>query len=134
LAYDLSQRGYHVEANELSPSMAAAASSVLRNETYGIFHPYVLDAMSNEVDSKQRFGSVSFPDTSINGFSAEVPGSLSYTVGSFVGENDDYYQRQRAGYFDAVVSSSSTATIHTQLKNLLLFIVIYMYTNFISLL
>jgi SAM-dependent methyltransferase len=134
LDYDLSQRGYHVEANELSPSMAAAASSVLRNETYGIFHPYVLDAMSNEVDSKQRFGSVSFPDTSINGFSAEVPGSLSYTVGSFVGENDDYYQRQRAGYFDAVVSSSSTATIHTQLKNLLLFIVIYMYTNFISLL
>jgi hypothetical protein len=134
LAYDLSQRGYHVEANELSPSMAAAASSILRNETRGTLHPYVLDAMSNEVDSKRRFGSVSFPDTSINRF-FDIRGSLSYTVGSFVGENDDYYQRQRAGHFDAVVSS--TVTIHTQLENWLLFIIIYIYiyiyTNFISL-
>merc|ERR1711971_301196 len=28
LAYDLSRRGYHVEANEISPSMAVAASTV----------------------------------------------------------------------------------------------------------
>ena len=124
LAYDLSQRGYHVEANELSPSMAAAASSILRKETRGIVHPYVLDAMSNEVDSKRRFGSVSFPDTSINGI-FDVRGSLSYTVGSFVGENDDYYQRQRVGHFDAVVSS--TMTVHTQLEKLLLLNIVHIY-------
>jgi len=105
LAYDLSQKGYHVEANELSPSMAAAASSVLRNETSGTFHPYALDAMSNEVDSKHRFDFVSFPDISINGPEEGVRGSLSYTVGDFVGGNDQYYyQRQRAGHFDAVVT------------------------------
>jgi len=105
LAYDLSRRGHHVEANELSPSMAAAASSVLRNQTSGTFHPYVLDAMSNEVDSKRRFDFVSFPDISINDPEESVRGSLSYTVGDFVGENDQYYyRRQRAGHFDAVVT------------------------------
>jgi SAM-dependent methyltransferase len=116
LAFDLFQRGYNVEANELSPSMAAAASSVLRNQISGSFHPYVLDGMANEVDSEIRFDSVHFPDIPIQAFSSidnqnglvnEITGrgSLSYTVGDFVGNDDYYYRRQRVGHFDAIVSS-----------------------------
>ena len=105
LAYDLYQRGYRVEANELSPSMAAAASSILHEQASGTFHPYVLDGMANEVDSERRFDTLRFPDISIQGNSN---GSLSYTVGDFVGNNDFYYQRQRIGYFDFVVSSISS--------------------------
>jgi hypothetical protein len=116
LAYDLFLRGYNVEANELSSSMAAAASSVLRNQISGNFHPYVLDGMANEVDSERRFDSVRFPDIPIqiiasldnqNGSVGESngSGSLSYTVGDFVGNDDYYYRRQRVGQFDAIVSS-----------------------------
>ena len=116
LAYDLFRRGYNVEANELSSSMAAAASSVLRNQISGNFHPYVLDGMANEVDSERRFDSVRFPDIPIqaiasldnqNGLVDESngSGSLSYTVGDFVGNDDYYYRRQRVGHFDAIVSS-----------------------------
>ena len=115
LAYDLYQRGYNVEANELSPSMAAAACSVLRNQISGSFHPYVLDGMANEVDSARRFGSVHFPDvhietiTTIDGTNSlenesSRRSSLSYTVGDFVGNDDDYYSRERVGHFDAIVS------------------------------
>jgi len=105
LAYDIFQRGYRVEANELSPSMAAAASSILHKKTSATFHPFVLDGMANEVDSERRFDTLRFPDISIQGNSN---GSLSYTVGDFVGNNDFYYQRQRIGYFDFVVSSISS--------------------------
>jgi len=116
LAYDLYQKGYNVEANELSPSMAAAASSVLRNQIGGNFHPYVLDGMANEVDSERRFDSVHFPDipiqTIVSTSGDNDPsldncvdcGSLSYTVGNFVGNDDFYYSRQRVGQFDTVVT------------------------------
>eukprot|EP00536_Pseudo-nitzschia_multiseries_P015225 jgi/Psemu1/217214/e_gw1.841.10.1 len=131
LAYDLSRDGYAVEANELSLSMAAAAAAVLRllrmhkhkrihthNGATGSstesslyefrfhFHPYLLDGMANEVDSERRFKPVRFPDASVANV-ANVDGgcgSLSYTVGDFVGNNDVYYRRQRVGQFDAVVT------------------------------
>jgi hypothetical protein len=60
--------------------------------------------MSNEVDSQRRFDSVTFPDRQPY-TNQHDNGSLSYTVGDFVGRNDeDYYQRERVGQFDAVVS------------------------------
>lgn len=122
LAYELFLRGYSVEANEVSPSMAAAAASVLRNQLHDqddegdgglFFHPYVLDGMANEVDSQRRFDVVRFPDvvptfgtTTTCSSSSNISscGSLSYTVGSFVGTDDEYYQRQRVGQFDAIVT------------------------------
>lgn len=108
LAYDLYQRGYHVEANELSPSMAAAAFSVLGNQIRGSFHPYVLDSMANEVNSERRFDSVRFPDVPIQAIESSDEGhsrgTLSYTVGDFVGSDDYYYRKQRVGQFDAIVS------------------------------
>jgi len=114
LAYDLYRKGgYHVEANEISPSMAAVASSVLRmmnhtteasSSSSSSFHPYALDPMSNEVDSQRRFDSVTFPDRQPY-TNQHDNGSLSYTVGDFVGRDDeDYYQRERVGQFDAVVT------------------------------
>ena len=99
LAYDLSQLGHNVEANELSPSMAAAAKSVLSGYTNGSFHPYLLDGMANEVDSARRFKSVGFPDVNIR---APSKGSLSYTVGDFAGS--DYYRNNRANDFDVIVT------------------------------
>ena len=103
LAFDLYQQGYHVEANELSVSMAVAASSLLQTKLSGSFYPYVLDAMANEVESKRRFGSVAFPDVPIQ-TEAATQGSLSYTVGDFVGNDDDYYRQERMGDFDAIVT------------------------------
>ena len=103
LAFDLYQQGYHVEANELSVSMAVAASSLLQTKLSGSFYPYVLDAMANEVDSKRRFDAVAFPDMPIPTEST-TQGSLSYTVGDFVGNDDDYYRRERRGDFDAIVT------------------------------
>jgi len=127
LAYDLSLMGYSVEANELSVSMAAAASAVLGNRFGQVggnvgggggsfFHPFLLDSMANEVDSERRFESVAFPEVLLpfagEGTSGwglqrqrQPRGSLSYTVGDFVGTNNDvYYRHQRAGQFDAVVT------------------------------
>lgn len=99
LAYDLSLLGHSVEANELSPSMAAAAESVLSGYTNGSFHPYLLDGMANEVDSARRFKNVEFPNVNIIHASK---GSLSYTVGDFAGS--DYYRKDRANDFDAIVT------------------------------
>ncbi len=104
LAFDLYQRGYNVEANELSVSMVIAASSLLRTKLSGSFYPYVLDSMTNEVDSKNRFVSVPFPDVPIHHKNTTTHGSLSYTVGDFVGSDDDYYFRERVGDFDAIVT------------------------------
>ncbi len=110
LAYELCQRGHHVEANELSPSMAAAACAILQRRVSGSLHPFVLDAMANEVDSSRRYDAVSFPDIDLQPRSLgknepRSNGSLSYTVGNFVGSTgDDSYYRTRSGHFDAVVT------------------------------
>lgn len=107
-------------------SMAAAASSVLRNQISGTFYPYILDSMANEVDSERRFDSVHFPDIPIQGITStsgyrnslddsNSRGSLSYTVGDFVGNDDYYYHRQRVGHFDAVVSSINSDKIYFEL-------------------
>lgn len=108
LAYDLFQRGHNVEANELSPAMAAAASAVLQRNVVGVLHPYVLDPMANEVDSDRRYDAVRFPDVELYPTSGRWrtagQGTLSYTVGDFVGGSGDSYYRMRSGQFDAVVT------------------------------
>jgi hypothetical protein len=116
LAYDLYNRGHNVEANELSPSMAAAASAILTRRVKGTLHPFVLDSMNNEVNSNRRFDAVPFPDVDIpsnqhsgrrRGVNGQpLNGSLSYTVGNFVGGNDDsyYYYRTKSGQYDAIVT------------------------------
>jgi SAM-dependent methyltransferase len=101
LAYDLYQRGHHVEANELSPSMAAAACSILQQKVTGRLHPYVLDVMANEVESNRRYDVVSFPDVSIKG---KPGGSFSYTIGDFAGNGDYYYYSQKSGQFDLLIT------------------------------
>jgi carnosine N-methyltransferase len=98
LAYNLFRKGYTVEANELSPVMAAAANAILQRQMNGTLHPFALDPMSNEVDSNRRYDSVTFPDTLL--IQGNKKGSLSFTIGDFVGE---YYFSQ-ANTFGAVVT------------------------------
>jgi hypothetical protein len=101
LAYDLYQHGYTVEANEISLVMATAANSILQRKASGAVHPFALDHMSNEVDSNRRYDSIHFPDTSIRtGTDAPQEGSLSFTIGDFVGE----YFFSQVSTFGAVVT------------------------------
>ena len=101
LAFDIASNGYIVEANELSPVMAAAAQHILQNPPTAkksrIF-PYLLDRMSNEVDSDERFRAVSFPDSDMSLVGGE--GALSFTIGSFVGS---YYKTLSRSY-DSIVT------------------------------
>ncbi|KAL3941785.1 MAG: hypothetical protein SGBAC_003901 [Bacillariaceae sp.] len=89
LAYDIYSLGFTVEANEISPVMAAAAKSILTKNTSGVIYPYALDAMTNEVDSSRRYDGMSFPDVPVVQTSEEV--TLSFTIGDFVGA---YYSNQ----------------------------------------
>jgi hypothetical protein len=95
LAYDIYSNGFTVEANELSPVMAAAANAILMRNVAGSLHPFTSDPLSNEVNSERRYDTVAFPDTLL---AKSNHGSLSYTIGDFV---SDYYLNQ-AGSFSAV--------------------------------
>lgn len=101
LAFDIASNGYIVEANEFSPVMAAAAQHILQHPPTAkkskIF-PYLLDRMSNEVDSDERFRAVSFPDSDTSLVDGE--GALSFTIGSFVGS---YYKTLSRSY-DSIVT------------------------------
>ncbi|KAG7359187.1 N2227-like protein [Nitzschia inconspicua] len=111
LAYQLYQQGHHVEANELSPSMAAAASAILHGKAQGSIYPYVLDVMANEVDSERRYDRTSFPDVPIR--ANRQGGSLSYTIGDFVGNDGNcFYHDYRREYFDVVVTCFFIDTAH----------------------
>ena len=96
LAYDIYSHGFTVEANELSPVMTAVANAILKQNISGTLHPFLLDPLANEVDSERRYESVEFPDTIIE----SSCGSLSFTIGDFVG--DYYWARQSA--FASVVT------------------------------
>ncbi|KAL3914639.1 MAG: hypothetical protein SGILL_006024 [Bacillariaceae sp.] len=111
LAYDLYQKRHHVEANELSLSMAAAASVVLQGSVTGYLHPYLLDVMANEVDSDRRYDASMFPDVDIQG-NILPDASLSYTVDDFVGGQQDFYYVQRLGSFDVIVTCFFIDTAH----------------------
>ncbi|CAJ1936529.1 unnamed protein product [Cylindrotheca closterium] len=98
LAYDIYSLGFTVEANEISPVMAAAAKSILIENSSGLIYPYALDAMSNEVESSRRYDKVSFPDVPVVHLSEKF--SLSFTIGDFAGA---YYSTQ-ASTFGAVTT------------------------------
>jgi N2227-like protein len=98
LAFDLACQGYTVEANELSPVMAAAAQAILHWHIEGQIYPYLLDRMANEVNASERFLAVSFPDIDLISLSRRL--ALSFTIGDFVGP---YYQA-RSNSFGAVVT------------------------------
>ena len=102
LAFNLASLGYVVEANELSPVMAAAAQALLQWNVSGHIYPYLLDRMANEVNPHDRFTTVPFPDVSspIPATTHATSLSLSYTIGDFVGP---YYQA-RSKSFGAVVT------------------------------
>lgn len=105
LAYDLFYKGgYTVEANEISPVMAAVAYSILQANANGTIHPYAMDSMANEVNSASRYDSINFPDVDMHhckmNYDSACNNSLSFTVGDFVG---DYYSSQNES-FDAIVT------------------------------
>jgi carnosine N-methyltransferase len=117
LSFDIWQDGYTVEANELSPVMAAAAHGILQRNIQGTIHPFVLDTLANEVNVERRYDSVKFPDVSLpnnnhnnnknnmdshttNNNNNNNNNTLSFTIGDFVG---GYYASQ-SNVFDAVVT------------------------------
>jgi len=81
LAFDLACDGYSVEANDVSLLMASAAHALLQRNVRGTLHPFLMDFFTNEVNSEWRYEAVPFPDVDT---SANMRGSLSYTVGDFV--------------------------------------------------
>jgi SAM-dependent methyltransferase len=87
LAHDLAflSKGYSVEANEVSLSMAAAAHSILQTKGNGTVYPFAIDSFANEVESGRHYDQVPYPDVK---FPLEDTtshhGSVSYTIGDFV--------------------------------------------------
>ena len=95
LAWDLSQDGHWVDANEVSLTMAAVAYHLFQNAPTFAIYPFVTDYFVNEVNSKLRFESVK-----INRPTASLAGHLSYTIGDFV----RLYGSQRSTSYDVVVT------------------------------
>lgn len=104
LAYEIALRGHSVHAVEVSWAMAAAASWVFRsNDTLPnydgairegqqraragevspglVLHPYLMDALSNEVDAQLRYVPVSMTRADLSRLPTNA--SLSYTVAGF---------------------------------------------------
>lgn len=101
LAFELYKHGHIVEANELSPVMAAAAFGILQRNFTAALHPFVMDIMSNEVESSRRYDAIEFPDTLIGAQNIEIEGGrLSFTIGDFC---SDYYLSQKK-VFGAIVT------------------------------
>jgi SAM-dependent methyltransferase len=89
LAHDLAflSKGYSVEANEVSLSMAAVAHSILQAKRNGTLYPFAFDSFANEVESRRHYDQVPYPDANFaltNTITSNNPGSLSYTIGDFV--------------------------------------------------
>ena len=119
LAFELSQDGHSVEANELSIVMAAATNSILNERQKGIIHPFSLDYFVNEVDHDWRKEAIHFPDVS---FSRGTSGSLSFTVGDFVTTYANTHKRYDAIITCFFIDTASNifdylAIIHNALKD-----------------
>lgn len=90
LAYDLALDGHRVEANECSLSMLALCYRILIARAQGTIYPYIVDALTSEVDSERRYDSVRFPDVVVRALTA---GSLSFTHGDFLTVYDNVHNR-----------------------------------------
>lgn len=106
LASDLLEFGFHVEANEISTTMASAAFSLLHGIVQGIIHPFAFDFLMNEVLSSDRYQEVSFPDREMvyniqMDPASSQEGSLSFTLGDFI---QTYSSTNRLNTFDAVIT------------------------------
>lgn len=102
LAWEMSQLGFVVEANECSIVMATAASNILNGKVpNGTLHPFCYDSMVNEISVNERYQSVNFPDIDITGMENSMGGSLSYTIGDFVRA---YSSPSRQSSFDVIVT------------------------------
>mmetsp|Transcript_233 Transcript_233/g.360 ORF Transcript_233/g.360 Transcript_233/m.360 type:complete len:475 (+) Transcript_233:142-1566(+) len=100
LAFDLSKKGYSVEANEISIVMSAVAYRILHCEGRGKFHPYAFDYFTNEVNAAGRSHEINFPDFQWSNETFLI-GSLSYTIGDFV---EIYASVKREETFMSVVT------------------------------
>ena len=110
LAFDIANKGYVTEANEISPVMVAAACAILQRNEAGVLHPFAMDFMNNEVESNRRYDGVHFSTSDDGGLNEDsIPsspkektdeGRLSYTVGDF-----SYYEtKTHHNSFDSVVT------------------------------
>lgn len=104
LAFEISKAGFHVEANEISIVMSAAAHQLLHGLANGEMYPFVDDHQMNEVNTDYRYQKVQFPDehttASIHYFDKRKQ-SLSYTVGNFL---DIYSTSEMRGKYGSVVT------------------------------
>jgi N2227-like protein len=119
LAFELSQDGHSVEANELSIVMAAATNSILNKQQQGVIHPFSLDYFVNEVDHDWRKEAIQFPDVLI---SQGTRGSLSFTIGDFVTTYANTHKRYDAIVTCFFIDTASNifdylAVIHNALKD-----------------
>ena len=105
------------EAEEEQPKHQTPTENLRSNNTetnrlskQNIIYPFIMDYMSNEVDSKRRFDGLEFPDfidattitttTPRSKLSMRTNGSLSYTIGDWMGP---YYQ-SLLNHFGAIVT------------------------------
>ena len=111
LAFDIYKEGFHVEANEISIVMAAAAHQLLNENIRcggdgggGEIYPFINDLVINEVNTKLRYQKVTFPDnqTYSNAKSKnDQESSLSYTVGDFL---EIYSTTSKRGRYGSIVT------------------------------
>ena len=113
LAFEINQKGFHVEANEISIVMAAAANRFLNGDVVlqGEIFPFVDDFTINEVNSQHRYQNVMFQGAvkkPINNSSLEEQCtedqnnfSLSYTIGDFI---QIYASSEKVGLYGSIVT------------------------------
>lgn len=96
LAFDLAVQGHRVHAIETSLSMMSAVSWLFQSTDSIELHPYVSDALTNEVDSNLRYTPVTIlcPDVSL----IPTEASLSFTLTDFV------HLPMTPGSYDVVVT------------------------------
>ena len=113
LAWDLSQDGHEVEANESSITMAAVAFHLFQKPERFAIYPFVTDFFWNEVNSMMRFQSIQV----IPPGDHSCKRHLSYTIGDFV----RLYGSANPRHYDAVVTSFFLDTATNVLEYLAIF-------------
>ena len=100
LAWEISNSGFIVDANECSLIMSTAAYNIFNQQASGVVHPFCYDSMANEINPTKRYDGINYPGIEIN-LSNQQQGKLSYTIGDFVGA---YLIPSKQSTFDVVVT------------------------------